>query len=354
MKQFFLFISAILFLCVSCATQEGAVSVSKIDKYEITSIQLRGAVYSTPVKTTDNMVVLGTHKKSIYFLTHDSIKNVFRTKLWVHATPEIVYDSLIAIGSYDGNMYFFNKKGNLIKKIHPGGRIFTNSVQLDSLWIAFATGIKGLWFYNIVNDSLFSSKVKRLTHGSPTALGNKLVCVGSNDKKMYFFDNVGTLLSTFKTQGWIMHSQALAQSDTTIVFGSYDKKIYSISSTGRLKWAFDTKGKIHASPREFDNGNIICGSFDNNIYIVDSAGHKISEIKTDKAVVSSAAIINGKYAAVGSYDKHLYLLNSQGEIVDKIFVGGKIFSSPIVIDDQTIFCATTNGKAIFIKRASAF
>ncbi|MCQ2960316.1 MAG: PQQ-binding-like beta-propeller repeat protein [Bacteroidales bacterium] len=344
-RLFFILFSLCLFACTS---QEGLVSVSQQGNLKVTSIQLKGAAYSTPVKTANNTVVLGTHKRSVYFLTEDSIKQQYKTNFWVHATPAIVYDSLISIGSYDGNMYFFNEDGELQKTLRPGGRIFTNSVQLDSLWMVFATGFKGLWYYNMNADSLFFLQIKKLTHGSPTVFGNNLVCVGSNDKKMYIFDKVGNLMSTFKTDGWIMHSKALPQSDSVIVFGSYDNSLYSISTSGSLKWRFQTNGKIHGSPQQFDNGNIICGSFDKHIYVLNGTGQKISEIQTGKRVVSSAAIVNGKYAVIGSYDKCLYLIDSNGELLEKIDIGGKIFSSPIVVDSNTIFCATTNGKAVYI------
>ncbi|MBQ3675992.1 MAG: PQQ-binding-like beta-propeller repeat protein [Bacteroidales bacterium] len=355
MKRFLFLICPILF--VACASHEGMVTTTYKDSCKITTVQLKGAAYSTPIRMKNNTVVLGTHRRSIYFLTsNDSlssgnmIKKVYRTKFWVHATPAIVYDSLVSIGSYDGNMYFFNEDGELQKTIRPGGRIYTNSVQLDSLWMVFATGVKGLWFYNMNADTLFLSRIKHLTHGSPTVLGNALICIGSNDKRMYFFDNLGNLLSTFQTDGWIMHSKAMPQSDSVIVFGSYDKNIYSVSTTGKMQWRFDTEGRIHASPQQFANGNIICGSFDKNIYVVDHNGLKIAEIPTGKRVVSSAGIINnGEYAVVGSYDKYLYVIRSNGELVKKIFIGGKIFSSPIILDDGTIFCATTNGKAVFVE-----
>jgi len=259
MKQLLLSITTIILFATSCATHEGVVTKSSQGDFEITEIAIKGAAYSTPIKTKDNTVVLGTHKKSLYFLTADSIKKIFRTKLWIHATPEIVYDTLISIGSYDGNMYFFTEDGELQKTIRPGGRIFTNPVQLDSLWMSFATAFKGLWFYNLHADSLFLAKIDKFTHGSPTVFDNNKVCIGSNDKKMHFYDHVGNTLSTFTTNGWIMHSKALVQSDSVVVFGSYDNNLYSVSSSGNLQWSFATQGKIHASPQQFSNGNIICG-----------------------------------------------------------------------------------------------
>lgn len=339
-----------LFCFTSCATNEGMVTKSTTDDYEITTIQIRGAAFSTPIKTKDNVVVLGTHKRSIYFLTPDSIKNAFRTKLWVHATPAIVYDSLIAIGSYDGNLYFFNQEGVLQDKLRKCGRIYTNPVQVNSDWISFATGFRGLWLYNKNTDSLHLSKLKKLTHGSPTMLNNGEICIGSNDGIMYFFDKQGNIQNKFKTNGWIMHSKPYPLSDSTIVFGSYDHHLYAITATGHELWEFPTQGKIHASPQQFADGNIICGSFDGNIYIVDNNGKQVGVVKTDRDVISSAAIYNDTNAVVGSFDKFLYFIDSKGNLQQKIFLDGEIFSSPIVLDDGTIFCATTNGKAVFIKK----
>lgn len=362
MRQF-LFLLMPFFLA-ACASHEGVVSYCERDGYSMDGIQLRGAAYSTPIKTPDNTIVLGTHKKSIYFLTtNDTIQtehrknlpmhskstivNSYRAKLWIHATPEIVFDSLVAIGSYDGNMYFFRFNGELYKKIKMGGRIYTNPVQLGDDCIAFGLGFKGLKLYNILNDSLLIVNLKRLTHGSPTVMNENLVCIGGNDKTMHFIDKQGNELSQFKAEGWIMHSKALLLSDSVVVFGSYDNNLYSVSSSGNLEWKYTTNGKIHASPQQFANGNIICGSFDKNIYVLSPQGNLISKIPTGKRVVSSAAII-GDYAIVGSYDKNLYVINSKGEVVKRMFVGGKIFSSPIILDDDTFFCATTKGKAFFV------
>ena len=353
-----------LWLFASCATHEGAVSVCRTDHYQLSSIQLKGAVYSTPVKIADNTLVVGTHKKSIYFLTtndtiqtehrkslpvhtDETILNVYRAKAWIHATPEIVFDSLVSIGSYDGNMYFFKPDGELYMKKRQGGRIYTNPVQLNQDWIAFGLG-KGLKYYNMQVDSVLFVRIKHLTHGSPTALNDGLLCIGGNDKTMHFFDKKGNEVSQFKTDGWIMHSKAMLQNDSTVVFGSYDKNIYSVTSTGRLLWKFKTDGRIHASPQKFSNGNIVCGSFDKNIYIISETGEQIAAIPTEKRVVSSAAIFDD-YAVVGSYDKHLYVINSMGQVIEKIYIGGKIFSSPIILDDGTIFCATTKGEALFLR-----
>lgn len=351
MKNWYYIVFVVLMSFNSCVTQEGVTSISQSGKFKITTIQLRGAAFSSPIQIGYNSVVLGTHRSSIYFLTPDSIMNMFRTKFWVHATPAIVYDSLVTIGSYDGNMYFFNEKGELQKKLNPGGRIFTNPVQLDSLWMVFATGLKGLCYYNIFTDSLFTSKISRLTHGSPTVLGNKRVCVGSNDKTLYFFDELGNKLSSFKTGGWIMHSKPMVQSDSVVVVGSYDNNIYSVSSSGRKLWSFETNGKIHASPQQFSNGNIICGSFDKNIYVLNKDGQIVNYVETGNKVISSAAIINGKYAVVGSYDGYLYVIDAEGKVLDTIPIGGKVFSSPISLDDGSIFCATMNGRALFIRMA---
>ncbi len=372
----FLFILSLLFLIVSCCSQEGLVTREAISGTTVendlerrfdcqaTTIQLKGAAYSTPITTDGHTVVIGTHKRSIYFLSHeedsnqtddqyqyigkDSIQTIFRTKFWVHATPSMVYDSLVAIGSYDGNLYFFDKHGELQNKIRPKGRIFTNPEQLNTNWIVFGIGYKGLRYYNKQTDSSFTAKTKKLTHGSPTVLRNGSICIGSNDKNIYFFDENGNKISTYKTNGWIMHSKALPLSDSIVVIGSYDNNLYAVSYSGNLLWKYQTDGKIHASPKQFSNGNIICGSFDKNIYVIDSSGQEIAKIPTKKRVVSSATIL-GQYAVVGSYDKNLYIISDKGTLAAKIPLGGKIFSSPIILNDNTIFCATTNGKAVFIK-----
>ncbi|MDR1762143.1 MAG: hypothetical protein LBR55_06810 [Bacteroidales bacterium] len=347
MSPFSRFISHFCLLFISLFI--GAV-YAQTPSYSVQSVPIRGAVYSSLLSTKNNNVVIGSHKRRIYFFDeHGTIQQEFRTKLWVHATPAIVSDSLIAIGSYDGHIYFFNEQGVLKNKISPGGRIFTNLAQIDSTTVMFGTGKKKIVFYNLLTHALNFEKTNKLTHGSPVVLSNRFTCIGSNDKHLYIFNDHKELVTRYRTNDWIMHSKALELPNLSVVFGCYDKNIYNIDLQGNTLWKLETKGRIHASPRKIDDEKIVVGSFDKHIYILNCAGKLLRSIPTKKRIVSSAVITPDKKIVIGSYDKHIYILNENGDIEQKIPAGGKIFSTPTVLSNGTIVCATTNGKVLFIR-----
>lgn len=246
-------------------------SIAQNSNYAVQqTIPIRGAVYSSLLATENNNVVIGSHKSRIYFFNNLGEKlQEFHTKMWVHATPSIVNDSLVSLASYDGRVYFFNENGVLKRSIKPGGRVFTNLAQVDSSTAVYGTERRKIVFYNLLNNSSQVFKTKGITHGSPVVFSNKFSCIGSNDKHLYIFNEKKELSTRYKTNGWIMHSKPLEIDSNSIVLASYDKNIYSIDLEGRTNWKFATKGKVHASPRKIDNEKFVVGSFDKHIYIID-------------------------------------------------------------------------------------
>src|SRR3989339_842650 len=99
-------------------------------RFNTTTFLTNGAIYSSPVATANDHVVLGSHNKKIYFFDgQGKLLNTFKTKGWIHATPKGLKDNTISLRSYDGFIYFFDNLGNLIRKIKPGGSIFTDQVS---------------------------------------------------------------------------------------------------------------------------------------------------------------------------------------------------------------------------------
>ena len=127
---------------------------------DATVVKIDGKFYSTPIVTTDGNVVIASHNKTIYlFDSKGQLKNSFTAKGWFHATPRQLADGQIAIGCYDRHFYFLDKDGNFVSKIKPGGKIFTEPVEMDSV-IAFGTSKGRVAFYNRTTDSLYYVRVR--------------------------------------------------------------------------------------------------------------------------------------------------------------------------------------------------
>jgi len=195
----------------------------------------------------------------------------------VNASPSILSDSSVAIGSYDGYIYFFDPDGQLEKKIRPGcGSMFTSIIELSTRLLVFGTNKKGVIFFNREDSTTKIHPIKRWVHGTPTIICNKLV-IGSNDKNVYIFDEEAKLLSTIKTKGWIMHSGATSIDTNKFAVGSYDKNLYIFNTEGNKVSSFKTKGRIHGTPLKLKDSKIVFGSFDNFIYFLKPDGSLLNK-----------------------------------------------------------------------------
>ena len=311
-------------------------------------VDIKGTFYSTPIKTSENNIVIASHNKYLYLFDRiGNLVNSYKTNGWVHATPAELTDNTIGIGSYDGYFYFFDSEGNYEHKIKPGGFIFTEPVEIGDN-IAFGNNKGRVVFYDRENDKLSYLKIKRIVHGSPMVSSDSLLIIGSNSGKLHFINSNKELLHTFKTKGWIMHSKPFETFDGSILIGSYDKHLYSLDKSGNLKWKFKTSGRIHSSPIQTPDNTIVFGSMDGYIYVLSQQGELVNKIKTGKSVVSSPSMLNDSVVIIGSHDKHLYFVDVRGMLLGKYNAGGKIFSSPIALPCGTVFCCTTNGKLSFL------
>ena len=159
-----------------------------------TVVKIDGKFYSTPIVTTDGNVVVASHNKTVYlFDSKGQLKNSFTAEGWFHATPRQLADGQIAIGCYDRYFYFLDKDGNFVSKVKPGGKIFTEPVELGDV-IAFGTSKGRVAFYNRKTDSLYYARVRgKIIHGSPLALSNNCVAIGGNGKRLCIIDTAANL-----------------------------------------------------------------------------------------------------------------------------------------------------------------
>ena len=317
----------------------------------IKTFKTEKAIFSSPVATWNDNVIVGSHDKNIYFFTKDGkLITKFQTQGWVHASPSMLSDSSIAIGSYDGFIYFFNENGELQNKIKPGsGSLFTSIVELPNRLLVFGTNKKGIIFLNKEDSTSHIYPIRKWVHGTPNIIDNDKLVIGSNDKHLYIFDKNAKLLSKIKTNGWIMHSAPTPLNQNSFAVGSYDKNLYICNTEGNTVSSFKTKGRIHSTPLKLKDSKIVFGSFDRFIYFLKPDGTLYKKFKTRKKVVSSPICLADGTIIVGSYDKHLYFFSPQGVLLGKYKTKGKIFATPIVLDNNTIVVCSTNGYIEFLK-----
>lgn len=83
-----------------------------------------------------------------------------------------------------------------------------------------------------------------------------------------------------------------AVTEKLVIVGSQDKRLYGIDrETGKEKWSFVTDGQVDGSPVVVGERIYVgCLSNDGNFYVLDLKGKKIQELNLDSAVTGSPAV----------------------------------------------------------------
>ena len=341
MKHYSFFVLLLLF---SSLKAEEIVTVS-----QPVTIEIAGTFFSKPIITHNNLLVIASHNKHVYFFdSKGNLKNKFKANSWFHATPAQLSDGRVALGSYDRKFYFFDADGNYLSHFKPRGFIFTNPVEFYGK-IAFGMDFGRIGYYDLETEEISKTRVRRLVHGSPMVTSDSILVVGGNSKKVYFINKSKEVTHKLKTKGMIMHSKAAELKDGTLIIGSYDNHLYNFDKAGRVIWKFKTSGSIHSQPIQMTDENIVFGSMDGSVYIISSTGELVSRIETSEKVISSPSKLNDSVFMICSNNSHIYFIDSKGNVLGKYDTKyGKIFSSPIVFPDGTVFFATRKGKLFFL------
>ncbi len=179
---------------------------------------------------------------------------------------------------------------------------------------------------------------------SSPAIAEGKVFIGSNNKKIYAFDqNTGAKIWEYATGNVVYSAPAVA--DGKVFVGSADKKVYAFDqNTGEEIWEYATGGAVYSSPAVAD-GKVFIGSYDNRIYALDqNTGEKIWEYTTGGPIYASPGVADGK-VLVGSGDKKFYALDQNtGEKIWEYFAGRFVISSPAVADGKVFVGSYDNNR----------
>jgi eukaryotic-like serine/threonine-protein kinase len=167
---------------------------------------------------------------------------------------------------------------------------------------------------------------------SSPAVVNGIVYVGSEDGKIYAFDEAtGTLVWSYTTGGAVTSSPAVV--DGVVYIGSNDHNVYALdAATGAYKWSYTTGAGISSSPA-VANGIVYIGCDDHSVYALDADdGTPVWSHLVGSFVVSAPAVVNG-VVYFGCFDGNVYALNTaDGSPKWTYSTGSPMSSSPAVVD----------------------
>jgi outer membrane protein assembly factor BamB len=239
-------------------------------------------------------------------------------------------------------------------------------------------------------ESINLFKSSKSFFSSPIATKNNHVVIGGHDRSIYFFNETGELLSSYKTDGWVHASPSLLK-DGTVAIGSYDGYIYFFSENGELKnrikpgsgsvftsiielpnrllvfgsnkrgivffnqhdstsHIYPVKKWVHGTPSLIGKDKIAIGSNDKHIYILTIDANLQSKVKTKGWIMHSAPIpVNNSSFAIGSYDKNLYIIDNNGRSVSSFKTKGRIHGTPLTTANSNIVFGSFDRFIYFLK-----
>jgi outer membrane protein assembly factor BamB len=267
------------------------------------------------------------------------------------ASPAILGDGTLYIGSDDGRLYAFDRDGGeqwgfatgaavtASPAVGADGTIYVGSA--DGFLYAVDPGGGQKWRYP-TGAGIFSS---------PAIGPDGTVYFGSDDSFVYALedtDSEAILRWRFRTSGAVRSSPAFDRNGTLYV-GADDDHLYALSTDGDLKWRYLTGGDIRSSPAVGDDGTVYAGSDDGSLHAVTDAGtegQRKWRFETGGRVRSSAAVLSDGVVYVGSDDGFLYAIRDDG--IDRTLEWefetlGAVQSSPAIGSGGRIYFSSLDG-----------
>jgi len=197
----------------------------------------------------------------------------------------------------------------------------------------------------VEGDILWQFQRGTRIQASPAVCGAGIICIGSDDGRIYAVDADGVEVWQFATQGDIVASPAVG-ADDTLYAGSTDGVLYALDRDGNPKWRYATGSAIVASPAVGPDGGVVVGTEDATIHALTDTGTEAVlrwRIRTQGAVRSSPALNTAGTLYVGSDDQHLHAVAADGTLKWRYPTGGAIRSSPAIGTDGTVYVGSDDG-----------
>ncbi len=215
----------------------------------------------------------------------------------IYGTPAI-WQQLVFLGGYDGNLYALNLPDGSQKWTESTGGHIVGGPVVSGATVYVGSGDQCLHAFNVGNgDQAFSPFCTGAKIWSTPTLSGNTVFVSSMDKKLYAIDAAaGTLVwpKPFQTNGAIA-SMPVVESGVVYV-GSFDDKFYAVdASTGEEKWSFKADDWIW-NRAVVGNGAVYFGSLGGKVYGLDAS---TGNLRWDKPFQASG-VVRGGPALVGS------------------------------------------------------
>lgn len=297
----------------------------------------------------------------------------------IRSSPAVT-DSLVLIGSGDGNLYAISRATGKVRWKFPadGGVNSSPAVAGDAVYF---TSLAGTIYAVSITDGRARWSVatgKPLApawagasgidyYVSSPAVTDQLVIVGATDGTLYALARAdGSVRWRGRTEGRIHSSPAIHHG--TAFVGSFDGSVYAFDlQSGERRWRFDTEGRsldseavgfdrrsIIASPAVTDS-TVYIGSRDGSFYAIDSGTGRLRwKVAHDGGSwsISSPGVDGGMVYDASSDARFVHALSARtGERTWRTSTPGPVWSSP-ALAGRTLYVGDGSGAVHAMDRAT--
>ncbi len=195
--------------------------------------------------------------------------------------------NLISVGTYDGDLYIFDKAGNLIKRMDLGNYPLYVKALKDKV---IASEDNTCILVNNSGNTLWSLKVGGAITKKPTVDKDRLFLPCWDGKLYSIYLKNGSLNWSFKS-GWGVDTTPYAK-DGIVYIGSMDGAVYALNEkNGKMLWEFTTNGAIDSSPIVYGE-YVFFGSDDGRFYAVNKSNGICKWSFTPRYFIENGSIYN--------------------------------------------------------------
>jgi uncharacterized repeat protein (TIGR01451 family) len=208
-------------------------------------------VWSVSISSDGEYIAAGSYDNHIYLFDKTGVlqwkyktDDIVLVLQWKYKTDDIVLSTsissdgeYIAAGSYDNQLYYFDRAGSLLWKYRTNNVLFATSISSKGEYIAAGSYDNSVYLFDRFGNPMFQYETDDEVWGVSISKDGSYVAAASKDSNVYFFSSVGDLLGKYKTGGFVS-SVSISQDGDHAVAGSYDRsvsffRITPISPIGR-------------------------------------------------------------------------------------------------------------------------
>ena len=310
--------------------------------------ELSLSVWSTPLSTSDNQLLVGTDKGTVILLSPEGNEVWrFEGRGRLLSSPIELSDGRFVLGSQSGILYSLEKDGTLLWEYDLGAAIEATAVESSEDLIFTGTKNGKINAVSAEGELVFSFEIGATFNGNMKRSQNGDMFANTNDGRLIAFNNAGIVLWEYQSDSRL--SSPVFDSNNNVYFTSLGGDVISLTSTGQHRWKQTINSTIWAAPTFNANNALITVGTDGRVIAWDLTGEKlwgyrIGEV-TDSTPIGAA---NGT-AFFATRSSRIIALDESGTLVWSAELDAPVHASMSLNGLGNLVAVSTNGAIVSLQ-----